>query len=820
MAEVVVAPETRAVDGDLRRQPEPSATASTQAAVELVTADRLAAVAVMAFLYAIYWLTASFSFVSTDELFLFDATESFARRASLLLNQTADLDWPGHAQVEPAQPILSVPLFWIADRLDGVGNVHLTMHFNLLVTAATAALLVFFVRRLNYGRPIAVMAALLYGLTTIAWPYSGNYFREPLGTLTLFLAAYGLLRWRQGLVGGRAWPHRWLALALGAGIVSVFAKESGVVGAPVLMLIPLVDSRWLAWRRKDWLRLVLVLAVAFGLAFAGLYYYTNVLGGATSRFDPLVRVDQAVSNLRLAWLGIGGFLVSPGKSLFLHSPVVVLALAAPWLARRRRADMVLPLLLTTAFVAVYALVRGETWFGGTNWGPRYMVPLTPFLMVGVAPAIERAFRGPRRRLWRVLIGLLALAGLLVQIGAVSVNPLDYYETLAATGIPGAAWTVALWSPYYSAILGHWRALPAGAPNFAWALARPEGPDWALAATWLVVAGLALYFVIRFSRREAGALAALAFTVLCAVAVVSATWFGLRRIYPDQRYQGDNTALHAMREFLQDRGDEDAVVFLNNRAYFNFMMNYYKGSLVWYTLELNPKELVPEGGAPPPPDTDPFSLVNTEAWSRVDYFARQHPLSYLIMEAGPFHPNYVRPLEWWMNSEFHRVREYEFADNVRAVLFSGVSAPGRADPVEFEMQYTLGEQIELTGYDPVPPAGLVRPGDVLNVSTQWRALNDIGQDYIIGTYLITPQGTLALQDDSVAAGGFWPTRYWRADDTIRHNVAFMLPADLPAGHYEVWTLLYSAVDGARLPVADATGTTIRDHVVLYSVEVTR
>ena len=95
-----------------------------------------------------------------------------------------------------------------------------------------------------------------------------------------------------------------------------------------------------------------------------------------------------------------------------------------------------------------------------------------------------------------------------------------------------------------------------------------------------------------------------------------------------------------------------------------------------------------------------------------------------------------------------------------------------------------------------------------------------RDYIIGTYLMTPQGTIAVQDDSPPVGGFWPTSTWREGDIIRHNVALVLPPDLAPGHYEVWTLMYSPVDGSRLPISDTTGTYIRDHVVLYSVEVTR
>ena len=70
------------------------------------------------------------------------------------------------------------------------------------------------------------------------------------------------------------------------------------------------------------------------------------------------------------------------------------------------------------------------------------------------------------------------------------------------------------------------------------------------------------------------------------------------------------------------------------------------------------------------------------------------------------------------------------------------------------------------------------------------------------------------------GGFWPTSTWREGDIVRHNVALVLPPDLAPGHYEVWTLMYSPVDGSRIPISDATGITIRDHEVLYSVEIAR
>jgi hypothetical protein len=94
------------------------------------------------------------------------------------------------------------------------------------------------------------------------------------------------------------------------------------------------------------------------------------------------------------------------------------------------------------------------------------------------------------------------------------------------------------------------------------------------------------------------------------------------------------------------------------------------------------------------------------------------------------------------------------------------------------------------------------------------------DYKIGTYLIAPEGSIAAQDDSFPVNGFWPTITWQADEYVRHNVALYLPDNLQPGFYEVWTLMYSAAEGSRLPVQDTSSTTIRDHVVLFNIEVTR
>ena len=176
-----------------------------------------------------------------------------------------------------------------------------------------------------------------------------------------------------------------------------------------------------------------------------------------------------------------GLVASPGKSLFLYSPIVVLG-AVPLFAHppqgRRRLDVAWPLALLALFVVTYALARGELWWGGTGWGPRYMVPLSPFLVVAAAPALDYALRAGASWVARDRAGPAVRPSLPGAGGGRDRLSAGLLRRVGARGLgEGAAWTVGLWNPNFSAILTHLRLLATGLPDFAWARARAAGPDW-------------------------------------------------------------------------------------------------------------------------------------------------------------------------------------------------------------------------------------------------------------------------------------------------------------------------------------------------------
>src|SRR5207244_1763432 len=123
-----------------------------------------------------------------------------------------------------------------------VGTIHMLLLFNLLVTALAAVIVFYFAIRLGYTERLSLAAALLFGLTTIVWPYTRTFFREPLTMLTLIAAAYCLHRWREAFTAQqRQGEWLWGSLALIAMVFAILSKEAALIAVPVLLIFNIPD---------------------------------------------------------------------------------------------------------------------------------------------------------------------------------------------------------------------------------------------------------------------------------------------------------------------------------------------------------------------------------------------------------------------------------------------------------------------------------------------------------------------------------------------------------------------------------------------------
>jgi len=141
-------------------------------------------------------------------------------------------------------------------------------------------------------------------------------------------------------------------------------------------------------------------------------------------------------------------LLSSGKSLLLFVPLTIvapLALVAFWRAGRREEAV----LFTTIFGTYLLLHAGWwSWYGGWSWGPRFLVPTLPFLIL------------PLGALWS---GGLARRGILIALTMISVFvqflgvAIDFNEYVLLI----QDLTKSLFIPEYSPLVGHLQLLLAG-----------------------------------------------------------------------------------------------------------------------------------------------------------------------------------------------------------------------------------------------------------------------------------------------------------------------------------------------------------------------
>ncbi len=446
----------------------------------VVSARRLRApgpgVALFLLLLGWYVLTMSGHTYSSDEETMLAVGEqivsagSFAIPRDELMNVSGGVDGRTYSRYGPAQSVTVVPFILAGHALAGVAPpryagfvVRLSvLLLPALVTAATGLLLYAWARAIGYGIRVALTVGLLYGLTSLAWPYSRTFFAEPLATLFLVLCAYAMRR---------ATP-RWWTIAGAAAACALATKFQTALALPLIalyaILVPLTDHREPEQRttqrvpdkeqRDDRPRntqqfsqfsilnsqfsisgsRALFGPIAFGLLGAALplgallLYNTLLFGG------PLKVGYGGVSPAQ--WMtepwqeGLYGLTLSTGKGLLIVSPTVALGLIGLGLRLRQQwREALLALALLLAHMAFYS--RLPYWHGDGSWGPRYLVFVVPFLYLPVAGLLAALAPGATRGRWwsrgaRVLAGGLVAASFAVQLMPVLVN-FDTYIQLSS-----------------------------------------------------------------------------------------------------------------------------------------------------------------------------------------------------------------------------------------------------------------------------------------------------------------------------------------------------------------------------------------------------
>ena len=291
------------------------------------------------------------------------------------------------------------------DRWSGEVGIFFVNLFNCFVTAALVALFYCFLLQLGTSTRWSLGAAALLALTSFVAPFSTGFFQHSSEALFLLAAFYCLFRDRQS----PDWRWR-LSAGVSAALLIQF-RFPAVVALPGLIFYhgivlwkrsrrPVGRSSTVASMLRQSAPFAAALVVGFALHALDQY----------AKFGTIRSVGNyaTLRNHNPLLVGLYGFLFSPGESIFLFTPLLVLA---PWTLHRlfRRYPMEVVFILVQTGFYLFFYSKFDDWHGLWCFGPRYLVPLVPLLLLPLGPWLQE---GNWKR--RLLALPLALCGLWIQ----------------------------------------------------------------------------------------------------------------------------------------------------------------------------------------------------------------------------------------------------------------------------------------------------------------------------------------------------------------------------------------------------------------------
>jgi dolichyl-phosphate-mannose-protein mannosyltransferase len=382
------------------------------------------------FLFSIYVFTMSGQIEYGDEIERYRVAQSIVDRNQLSIRPTSARNVVGvgdrsYSPFELGMTVLEVPLYALGKAifsfspLPDVNTVAMLIVglLNPILTALTGVLLFKTLIAVGTREPTAVALTLIYGLGTIAWPYSREYLREPLMTLLILFSFYAVYRFQ------KTYARRWLLITGVALGYLVFVKflQSMLVPSFILYVVfaHLQMPAELSQRGRGTTLMIglalLLLPILISLALLGAYslarYGALDVGFSGDGNHLLAAILQRI-RLDQIYQAVVGLLFSPEKSVLLYSPIVLLFFPASlkWIGQKsKEAFLCLGLILITFLTTI---VRFD-WPGGSWWGPRYLAQITPLFIIPIG-VMEYDLRA-RHRTWKMWLALLFILGFLVQL---------------------------------------------------------------------------------------------------------------------------------------------------------------------------------------------------------------------------------------------------------------------------------------------------------------------------------------------------------------------------------------------------------------------
>lgn len=335
---------------------------------------------------------------------------------------------------------------------DMIGQFLASTIFFPICGAAAVLLVAAIAFEVTKDRWLARWTAVIFGAATMHWHHTVSTSEESQVAVCVLVSLWAIQRaWKHG-----GWRYPLLACsAMGLGLC--FRLPSLMISAPMGLIAvghDLLARSPSTERRRRLGNWALAVLVGFG-PFAVLLGVLNAV-----RFGAPWSSGATPGHLSFesSWtLALAGMLFSPGKSVFLFNPVLLLApfgFFGLW-----RSHRALALIIAATFASTLLFHAKYTyWAGDPTWGVRYLASSMGLCVLAVMPCLRS------RRGGRLTASLVALS-VCIQIASIVYNyGLEFFQDCRQGNIPGAY----VWRPAESQLFRRFRNLGlhvAGRPDY-------------------------------------------------------------------------------------------------------------------------------------------------------------------------------------------------------------------------------------------------------------------------------------------------------------------------------------------------------------------
>ncbi|HKP54874.1 MAG TPA: hypothetical protein VJ183_19740 [Chloroflexia bacterium] len=370
--------------------------------------------ALMLMVFGVYLLTMSGHTYSTDEETMLAVSRSLVERGTWAINpgdgwvHVEGADGRHYSVFGPGQSLAAVP--WVAVGLT-VGSFFpkdqagfplrlILASYNALIAAGICGLLAAAGMALGYARRASLLLGGTLAFATFLWPHSRTFFAEPVVALCFFASFYLIIRVYHATPGSRTRANTLMLLSGVLFSAALYAKVQYAIALPTFLLYLAIKDRKLRMANGDFhpqrtpKPKIAIWLGGLAVGLVPLFIYNWAIFG-----NPLQTgygSDTGSLFKTPLYEGVFGLLLSPGKGLVWYALPVLLALVGfSRFTRKHNAEAVLVLTLSVTLVSFFGMFH--LWWGGGSWGPRFLIPLLPFVLLPALPVIQRAMRAVGRR---------------------------------------------------------------------------------------------------------------------------------------------------------------------------------------------------------------------------------------------------------------------------------------------------------------------------------------------------------------------------------------------------------------------------------------